>query len=142
MKKERQIRRAREEIVRCNVEVHRLHTWIIDENTLLDSRVRALQIERDPIAGALASYSVRRQRLNSRLLATISQIYALDGYTGRRVSGQRLGDSPATQPTAAPEPTELAAEFKELAFEEQDDTPDEGDMAEADRVLEFATSLM
>ncbi|KAI9057445.1 hypothetical protein FKP32DRAFT_1615289 [Trametes sanguinea] len=84
MKKSRRILRAREEITCCNVEVRRLHTSILDENAALDRALQEARASGDIIAGPLMLFATRRKRVNTRLLAIISQIYDLEGFTGTR----------------------------------------------------------
>ncbi|KAI0652680.1 hypothetical protein C8Q79DRAFT_997654 [Trametes meyenii] len=88
MKKYRRILRAREELIRCDVEVCRVHTWIIDEQAALDCAVHEAQVRHDHIAGPLELHRVRRKQTNARLLAVISQLYALDGFSGSKAPGR------------------------------------------------------
>ncbi|EIW53126.1 uncharacterized protein TRAVEDRAFT_81512, partial [Trametes versicolor FP-101664 SS1] len=82
MKKARHIARAHEEILRCNVEVRRLHTSIVNENATLNTACRLARVEGNSVSGPLEIFALRRKRVNARLLAVISQIHALPGYTG------------------------------------------------------------
>lgn len=60
MKKSRRVTRAREELVRCNVELRRLHTSIIDENYALERALNDARLQGDPISGPLTVFTVRR----------------------------------------------------------------------------------
>ncbi|RDX47631.1 hypothetical protein OH76DRAFT_1456691 [Lentinus brumalis] len=130
MKKSRNIRRAREEISRCNLEVRRVHTHVVLENEKLDKAVQSSLAERNPISGAIAEYRDRRKAVNERLLAVIRQIYALKGFTGNPTPGRREG----TSISAAVDP-------EDSSDDGEDDEADEERQAEAMRMLEFANSL-
>ncbi|KAI0683812.1 hypothetical protein C8T65DRAFT_594666, partial [Cerioporus squamosus] len=120
IKRSRKIHRAREEIKRCNVEIRRVHSAIVLENKKLDSAVKTSREERNPIAGAIADYSNRRQAVNARLLAVIAQIHALPGFTGIRTPGRRKGAStevPATLSSSVE--SAVATEAEEIRADDQ-----------------------
>jgi hypothetical protein len=56
MKQWRQVCRAWEEVVRCNIEIRRLHTSIIDEGRSLD-KILAKSVVLGPIHGAVRTLS-------------------------------------------------------------------------------------
>lgn len=145
MKKSRRVVRAREELVRCNVEIRRLHTSIIDENAALDHAVHDARLRGDTIAGPLDVFSTRRKRINARLLVIISQIHALEGFTGDTNPGVRMGtssDSSAGQnDTASAAEPDLAREMAELMLDHEDDAPDDAEMADVARVVNFAVNV-
>ena len=93
MKQWRRVCRAREEIVRCNVEIRRLHTSIVDEGRRFD-KILDQPVVLGPIHGAVMDFITRRTRVNNRLLNKISRIYDLEGFSGtpfpgiRQVSGK------------------------------------------------------
>ncbi|KAI0676054.1 hypothetical protein C8Q78DRAFT_1074995 [Trametes maxima] len=60
MKLHGKISHAHEEIRRCNIEVCRVHTSIIDEDHVLDETVARYMNADDPLAGALADFRLRR----------------------------------------------------------------------------------
>ncbi|KAI0674307.1 hypothetical protein C8Q78DRAFT_1014194 [Trametes maxima] len=151
MKKYRRILRAREELVRCDIEVCRLHTWIIDEQTALDCAVREAHSRRDHIAGPLDLYRVRRKQTNARLLAVISQLYALDGFSGRKgpwrackplaPSGPPEGASVQSS-SAGENPLQDALEGLSLDVDEYEEGAiDDSELAEIGRVVEFAANI-
>jgi hypothetical protein len=94
------IKRAHEEITRCNIEVRRLHTSIIDENNLLESTLARLQAENNAVFGPVNEYTIRRRRVNAHLLLRLQQIFALDGYSGERSCGIRKGTSSESSPSS------------------------------------------
>lgn len=145
MKKFRRVARAREELVRCNVEIRRLHTSIIDENATLDRAVRDARSRGDTIAGPLDVFSTRRTRVNARLLVIISQIHTLEGFTGDVNPGVRVGSSSGSSATrndtASTAEQDLAREMAELVLDREDDAPDDAEMADVARVVNFAVNV-
>ncbi|KDQ18591.1 hypothetical protein BOTBODRAFT_71761, partial [Botryobasidium botryosum FD-172 SS1] len=82
MKQHLRVRRAREEIVRCNIEIRRLHTFIVDENSSLQKTLGGLQDSGDIWFGPFQEYCMFRRRVNDCILARIAQTYQLAGFTG------------------------------------------------------------
>ncbi|KAI0648466.1 hypothetical protein C8Q79DRAFT_999796 [Trametes meyenii] len=141
MKKYHRILRAREELIQCDVEVCRVHTWIIDEHAALDCAVREAQSRRNHIAGPLELYRVRWKQTNARLLAVISQLYALDGFSGNKGPGR------ACRPLTTGPPAEenvLQDMLKGLSLdmdEYEEDAIDDSELAEIGRVVDFAVNI-
>ncbi|KAK7447347.1 hypothetical protein VKT23_014057 [Stygiomarasmius scandens] len=90
MKKHHRVCRAREEIIRCNVELRRLHTSIIDEHRHFDRVVTQLKEESSALLGPVQDYVERRRRVNRTLLQQIQQTYKLEGFSGLPSPGTRL----------------------------------------------------
>lgn len=88
MKQWRRICRAREETIRCNVEIRRLHTSIVDEGRFFD-KILAQSAVLGPIHGAVKDFITRRTHVNNRLLLKISKIYDLEGFSGTASPGVR-----------------------------------------------------
>ncbi|KAK7438741.1 hypothetical protein VKT23_017871 [Stygiomarasmius scandens] len=104
MKKNRRVQRACEEIVRCNIELCRLHTSILDEHAHF---LQVLQgVEGTPIHGPVREYAVRHYRINKSLLRRINETYDLEGFTGIPRAGKRKGSS-STANTSSTSPTDL-----------------------------------
>ncbi|KAH9846929.1 hypothetical protein C2E23DRAFT_872057 [Lenzites betulinus] len=114
MKKARRIARAKEEILRLNVEVRRLHTSIIDENIALERTLTRIRSQGDPITGPLEVFVLRRNRVNVRVLAV---------------------------PQTGPTPEDIRQEMGELSHENQDDGMDDVDMANLSRLVNFAMNV-
>ncbi|KAJ3817842.1 hypothetical protein F5880DRAFT_1626200 [Lentinula raphanica] len=91
MKQRRRIQHAREEITRCNVELRRLHTSIVDENKFFSRILHDL--EGSLMHGPVSEYIDRRQSINQLLLMRIHQTYNLEGYTGERTPGIHINSS-------------------------------------------------
>jgi hypothetical protein len=85
------IQRAHEEILRCNVEIRRLHTAIVDEHKRFDTVLDHLRCVDHPIRGAVLEYTMRRRCTNDHILARIQQTFDLDGFSGDKSVGIRKG---------------------------------------------------
>ena len=91
IKKFLRVRRAHEEIDRCNIEVRRLLTSIYEEDRKFNAIIEGLIANNDITLGATREYCLRRRRVNSFLLERIRCIFNLAGFTGRRGLGLRKG---------------------------------------------------
>jgi hypothetical protein len=91
MRQAQRIQRAREEIYNCNIEVRRLHTHLLDENSSLNNIVLKLKRDAHPITGAVEDFVIRRQRANIYLLARVQDIHELKEFTGDKTRGIRVG---------------------------------------------------
>ena len=91
MKQRLRIKRAEEEIVRCNIEVRRLHTHIYDEKERYTSILHKLHQASDPIYIPVEEYCTRRLHVNEYLMEQIRQIFDLPGFSGHRTIGHRIG---------------------------------------------------
>lgn len=100
MKLRRHIARAQEEIVRCNVELRRLHTGIRDEHRHFGKMLLELRRNDSPLYGAVEDFATRRRAINASILCHTYDTYALPGFSGNTTPGRRLG---------APEDAEDAA---------------------------------
>jgi hypothetical protein len=89
MKQWRRICRTHEEIIRCNVEVRRLHTSIVDEEKRFN-KILSQSMALGPIQGTLKDFITRRSRVNGRLLHKIAQIYDLEDFSGTASPGASL----------------------------------------------------
>lgn len=85
------IARAKEEILRCNVETRRLRTSIYDQDALYDSVLKKLKSDASPLYGPVHDFVIRRSRVNEALLKRIHQIQDLPGFTGDESLGARVG---------------------------------------------------
>ncbi|KAJ3847649.1 hypothetical protein EV368DRAFT_76590 [Lentinula lateritia] len=143
MKQRRQIQHAREEIIRCNTELRRLHTSIVDENRQFS--VILLNLHGSLIYGPVSEFIERRQAINQLLLSRIYQTYELEGYTGERTVGvckgsvnshslnppitsPEYGDSGAMQVDPSPQLLDLStAQHTSAANAESSDEGEDGD---------------
>lgn len=135
------IKRAKEEIERCNVEVRRLHTAIIDEHQHFNLILNSLADD-SLLKVAVEEFCARRRLINFQLLARISQIYALSGFTGVASPGTRKGAvlSRMEQDSALPEAPEDDADDADDAA----DAPNEVDDLQQDigTLVEYLSDLV
>ncbi|KAG6884740.1 hypothetical protein C0992_005852 [Termitomyces sp. T32_za158] len=128
IKKDQKVKRAHEEIIRCNVEVRRLHTSILDEDGHFTIRLQAIKDASLPIYGAVNEFVTRRRRINTALLTRIAQIYSLPGFTGVPQPGVKKGSMPVdtvTQNVAVAEPANSSDIQHDPVPEVEDDDDDE-----------------
>ncbi|KAF8132775.1 hypothetical protein EV363DRAFT_1397708 [Boletus edulis] len=106
--------RAKEELMRCNVEIARLRTKICNDSLEYPKVIRDLQ-NKDPL---LARQVERRWRylasVNVGIMARIQQIETLDGYTGAKVPGTALADDGLLDDRVNEEESALADFFSTL----------------------------
>lgn len=86
-----QIERAKEEIEQCNVEIRRLHTAIIDEDSLFTQCLASLAAEHVIEHVAVYEYCSCRRLINMQVLHRISKIHSLPGFSGSNSAGIRKG---------------------------------------------------
>ncbi|KIO19279.1 hypothetical protein M407DRAFT_11467 [Tulasnella calospora MUT 4182] len=87
---------AREEIVRLNVEVARLRTWICDEDHDFRSVINAMQETNPNLTSEIQEQAQRRFRIHERLLKTLQALERTAGFTGTRTPGQSITKGNAT----------------------------------------------
>ena len=140
IKKYLRVRRAHEEIDRCNVEVRRLFTSIYDEDRKFDFILKGLLDKNDAILGATREHCVRRRRVNSLLLERIRCIFGLDGFTGNQTLGSRKGSCPSHADVGI-----LASSGYTIGDGDDDDDGskdvDEADADQLDGLINFVASL-
>jgi hypothetical protein len=91
MKRAQRIARAHEEVIRCNVELQRLQTWIRDEDTVFTTVLEQLKSGGQPIYYPVMDFCTRRRRVNMEILLRIMQTQALEGFTGSTTLGTKKG---------------------------------------------------
>ena len=123
MKQRLRIKRAHEEILRCNVEVRRLHSHIYNEKEQYTSILHKLGEVFDSIYFSVEEYCTRRQHINEYLLEQIQHIFSLPGFTGSRTIGHRIGRERPSNPGAQPHTVTvpLAGEITVSDDEESDE---------------------
>ncbi|CDO75946.1 hypothetical protein BN946_scf184873.g35 [Trametes cinnabarina] len=141
MKKARRVIRAQEEVVRCNVEIRRLHTSILDENRMLDDAVSDAHTRADPVLGPLELFATRCKRVNMRLLAVVAQIHDLEGFSGEKTPGRRLGPVPQDSASAPADEQEIERERAELQVDDQADFVKDADLEDMEKLVNFAMNI-
>lgn len=91
MKQDLRIKRAREEIIRCNIEIRRVHTAILDEHAHFERCLADLEDKRNPIHGAVSDFVNLRRTMNYHILYNLEETFVLEGFTGDRTCGVRKG---------------------------------------------------
>lgn len=91
LKQWRRILRAKEEVLRCNLEARRQHTSIRDEELLFDAVLDDFKKRSDPWYGALLEYCQRRRSVNAYIMVWLQRMYSLKGFSGDRNPGRRTG---------------------------------------------------
>lgn len=94
MRMSRRIANARIEIKNVNREARRLHTHIQDEEVLFTQVLGTLKQTSSPLYGAVSEYIHHRRAANARNLAFIYRMHALEGFTGNKCPGVRVGTPP------------------------------------------------
>ena len=85
------IKRAREEIVRLNVEITRLLTFMFDTHTDYYCAVQRYIIEDPPLACSLSQQWQYQDRINESVVCKLVQASQLRGFTGKLSIGSRIG---------------------------------------------------
>jgi ribosomal protein S8 len=153
MKRAQRITRAHEEIIRCNVELRRLHTWILDENKSFAATLQQLKNGGEILYYAVLDFCSRRYRINRELLVRIAQTQSLEGFTGTTTPGARKNldvnsvtdvQSIATVATAAETDAAAVAAATEAdtAAAEEDKDSEGGDFDDDDEVAHDFEKVM
>jgi hypothetical protein len=137
MKRAQRIARAHEEIVRCNVELLRLQTWICDEDRFFAMALERLKSSSNILYHPVLDFCTRRRRVNAEILIRIAQTQALDGFTGATTPGTRKGLAVFTTDAAAA--AEAAAAVDQDSDSDRDSgLDDDDDLAhDYDRIMDF-----
>ncbi|KAJ3551111.1 hypothetical protein NM688_g4924 [Phlebia brevispora] len=91
IQQQRRINRAKEEIERCNVEIRRLHTHIVDEAIDMERKLAELRSSSSPLHGPVMDWWTYRRCINNELLLCIKRLYETGYYTGNPMPGCRIG---------------------------------------------------
>lgn len=83
--------RAREEILRIEIEAHRLKTWMRDEEKLLGEKIEELNTAGGFLGRELAQRRDSLVRVHGNIRRTLSKLEATPGYRGSFSPGIRLG---------------------------------------------------
>lgn len=77
-----QLKCAEQELIRLNVEIDRLASWVDEEDADLLNRWKTVEVENPPLASAIRRLYEERSRVNDLHRGTLTSIYRLPGYTG------------------------------------------------------------
>ena len=97
------IKRAKEEIHRCNVEVARVRAWVDEDDRVMSSTVAASEGSDPAFAAHLKVLQIQRRHVNDHLRTRLGQIYKLPGYSGPLppVAASSAPPTPSTVPSTA-----------------------------------------
>ena len=95
MKRAQRIACAHEEIIRCNVELRRLQTWIRDEDQIFTTVLEQLKSTDQILYYAVLDFCTRRRQVNAEILIRIAQTQSLEGFTGVETPGTRKATTAA-----------------------------------------------
>jgi hypothetical protein len=87
------IKRAKEEIIRLNVEIARLITFMLDDHVDYVRAIRAKVMEYPPLAHELSNQLQHRSNVNRSISERLVKASRLVGFTGSLIPGQREGRS-------------------------------------------------
>ncbi|KAJ4463848.1 hypothetical protein C8J55DRAFT_443245 [Lentinula edodes] len=135
MKQHRRVLRAKEEIGYCNVQIRRLHTFLLDEDKKFDETLQRLEDHSD--YHPVLEYINRRRAVNQLLLSRIHQTQALPGFTGNKTPGTRVGKAPAGNIGTESPPSRLPDPDSDNGEDGEDDEVVDGMCA----VIEFMSNL-
>ena len=85
------IKRAREEIVRLNVEITRLLTFMFDTHVDYHHAIQRNKTEDPPLAFSLTQQMLYEDRINESVVRKLIQTSQLRGFTGILTIGSRIG---------------------------------------------------
>ncbi|KAJ7578621.1 hypothetical protein C8J56DRAFT_1111628, partial [Mycena floridula] len=95
------ILRAREEIVRCNVEISRLWTHMLDEKAYLERRESEVTATDPALAYQIRQYRQERGRCDATHVKRLTALAKLPGFTGSLTAGKRQERHRELPPPAA-----------------------------------------
>jgi len=151
MRQAKWIKQAHTELIHCNVELHCLHTSIIDEERMFADVLNHLLANNSKIYPAVLDYCSCRQRANEINLQRITQTYALDGFTRIPFPGVRKGavvsanaSSQSLEMVGAtfPAATDIPSQSSNTVCEDVDDLSDDDKLTgEFDKVVNYISSV-
>ena len=141
MKQWLRIKRANEEILRCNVKVWWLLTHIYDEKERYISILHKLGEDSNPIYHIVEEYCTRRQRINEYLLEQIQHIFNLPGFSGTHTIGHRIGRDLPSNLGAQPHTVNVPLPG-EIPVSESEDELDDEENVQVGGLIDFIGSLM
>jgi len=85
------IKQAKVEIVRLNVEIRRMLTFMVDDHIDYFRAIAATLLTDPPLARELSSRWIYNQRVNQEIASILVRTSKLAGFTGTLIPGTRLG---------------------------------------------------
>ncbi|KAG9098692.1 hypothetical protein FS749_003179 [Ceratobasidium sp. UAMH 11750] len=117
--------RAREELVRVQIEARRLQTWMRDDLHHMDETLKRLEVENSLLASALRPRIIYQARVNESIYAYIQRIESSDYFDGKRGPGSQKTDADHTGFTTAPHTANIAGDTRSDARDHNDESDDD-----------------
>jgi hypothetical protein len=124
---------AEHEIVRLNVEIRRLQTFMVDEEHFLQVRAQALFDEKPEIAFQIERLRQRRVLVNAHHHKQLDPLFRrqVEGFSGFITIGQHKGPAQGIKDESSPRVTDSTGEDQPLDTQDKDDD-DEGEQDDSD----------
>ena len=137
------IRRAEEEIHRCNVEIARVQAWVDEEDIVMSRAVAAHEGSNPAFAAHMKALQIQHCHMNDHLRTRLGQIYKLPGYNGplRPVAASSAPPAPSTVPSTALE-TEMEDHIDGDHVHNEDEPHDDEDEDEMLRMMDTLAKIM
>jgi hypothetical protein len=137
------VKRAKEEIRCCNIEVACLQAWVDAEDVVMSRAVAAHEGSNPAFAAHLRVLQIQHCHVNDHLRSRLDQIYKLPGYSGRRppVAASSTSPTPSAVPTTAPATGVEDCVHGDRTNDEDEDHNDE-DEDEVLRLTDALTKIM
>jgi hypothetical protein len=130
--------RAREELIRIQVEARRLQTWMRDETYHLDCTLRQLEAEAPLLAHVLRLQVIYQTRINSTIMDSIRCIESHQFYDGKSGCGTRRKGADLTGYTLCPHVVEKSLEDNGNRGENDDEGDSDSDSDVDDEMANLA----
>ncbi|KAK7438764.1 hypothetical protein VKT23_017895 [Stygiomarasmius scandens] len=141
MKKYHRVSCAQEEVIRCNVELHYLHTSIVDEDRHFKFVLIGLQSH--SMYGPVHEYIQRRRRINQYILQRIQDTYNLEGFSGTPTPGVRKGSETHTSsPLNVPASSATSYSPRDPPCDDKEQHSDDNDVQDNDNLNEGVASMI
>jgi len=134
------IKRAEEEIHRCNVKVARVQAWVDKEDKVMSGAVAAHERSDPTFAAHLKVLQIQCCHVNNHLCTRLGQIYKLPGYSGppSRVTASSVPSPPSSVPSTSPD-TGLEDHVDGSCLDDDDEPRDDEDK---DKLLRMTDTLV
>jgi len=137
------IKRAEEEICRCNVEIARVRAWVDKDDRVMSEAVAANEGSDPAFAAHLKVLQIQRRHVNDHLRTRLGQIYKLRGYSGSLppVASSSAPPAPSTVPSTVLN-TGVEDHVDHDHVDNKDETHDDEDEDEMLRMMDMLAKIM
>lgn len=127
MKSFQRVKRAREEIERCNIATRRLYTAILDENDKFGAVLSQPRLTASPVYGAVKDFASRRRRVNDLLLSRLEHLIHSQDFSGACSRGVRLGSNDLRRGVSSNQRVDINKTTEEMGEDDEETGIDEMD---------------